>query len=156
MPDKVIERPIVQIFSARFPHDPIEIIGNRAGLDRLINTMIDSVTLGRGTGEVYSSDGYDSEILVACLRGNRRAEEWRRAGSPQWDIDDPLIARIVDLTQENQRLRKLISMLRCDRKSINDPALLRTVAEGDASLLPPGLGLAQDELSEERPPTERD
>jgi hypothetical protein len=156
MPDKVIDRPIVQIFSSRFPHDPIEIIGNRLGLDRMINTMIDAVTLGRGTGEIYSSDGYDSEILVACLRGKRRAEEWRRAGSPQWDIDDPLIARIVDLTQENERLRKIISMLRCERKPVVDAALARTVAEGDATLLPPGLGLAHDELSEEKPPSQHD
>ena len=40
------------------------------------------------------------------------------SGSPHWDVDDPLIARILDLTEENPRLRRVISGLRRECKSI--------------------------------------
>jgi hypothetical protein len=135
--EKVLEPPIVHIYPPRFPHDPVEIVGNRRGLERLIGVLIDGVTLEKGSSVLYSSDGYASEVRVAHLPGNRRPEEWQRSGSPHWDIDDPLIAQIVDLSSENRRLRKVIAMLRCERKSIVavDP-LGEPGAGDDGSLLP--------------------
>jgi hypothetical protein len=118
MPAKRPECPIAHIYAPRFPHEPIDIIGNRAGLERLICVLIDAVGESRAKGPVFTSDGHDSEVRVVCLEGERRPEEWRRAGSPRWDVDDPLIARIVDLTEENSRLRRLIAELRRRCKSI--------------------------------------
>jgi hypothetical protein len=118
MPAKRPEDPIAHIYAPRFPHEPIDIIGNRAGLERLICILIDAVGESRAKGPVYTSDGLDSEVRAVCLEGKRRPEEWRRAGSPHWDIDDPRIARIVELTDENHRLRQLIAQLRRERKSI--------------------------------------
>jgi hypothetical protein len=118
MPAKRSEDPIAHIHAPRFPHEPIEIIGNRPGLERLVCILIDAVGESRATGPVFTSDGFDSEVRAICLEGKRRPEEWRRAGSPHWDIDDPRIARIVDLTEENRRLRQVIADLRRERKSI--------------------------------------
>jgi hypothetical protein len=112
------QEPRAQIYAPRFPHDPIEIIGNRRGLERMINALIDAITLDHGTGFIQSSEGQTSELRVTRLEGNRRPEEWRRSGSPYWDIEDPLVARILDLTEENTRLRKVIMSLRCERKSV--------------------------------------
>ena len=61
---------------------------------------------------VFTSDHFDSEVCVSCLKGKRRPEEWRRSGSPCWDVDDPMVARILELTQENNRLRRVVSALR--------------------------------------------
>jgi hypothetical protein len=118
MPAKRQEDPIAHIYAPRFPHEPIDIIGNRAGLERLICILIDAVGESRARGPILTSDGLEFEVRAVCLEGQRRPEEWRRAGSPHWDIDDPRIARIVDLTEENARLRQLIAQLRRDRKSI--------------------------------------
>ena len=57
-------------------------------------------------------------VRITCLEGDRRPEEWRRSGSPHWDIDDPMIARVLDLTEENSRLRHVVASLRRERKSI--------------------------------------
>jgi hypothetical protein len=118
MPAKRPESPITHIYAPRFPHEPIEIIGNRPGLERLICILIDAVGERRAKGPVCTSDGCDSEVRAICLDGPRRPEEWRRAGSPRWDVDDPLIAQIVDLTEENSRLRRVIADLRRERKSV--------------------------------------
>jgi hypothetical protein len=112
------DEPRAHVYAPRFPHDPIEIIGNRRGLERLINALIDAITLDRGTGFVQSCEGQTSELRVTRLEGKRRPEEWRQSGSPYWDVDDPLMARILDLTEENTRLRKIITTLRCERKSV--------------------------------------
>ncbi len=87
-------------------------------MERLINTLIDALSFGRAGCEITSSDGYSSEVRAACLEGRRRAEEWTRSGSPYWDIDDPMVARILDLTEENRRLRELVSTLRLQRQPI--------------------------------------
>ena len=118
MPANRPEFPIAHIHAPRFPHEPIDIIGNKPGLARLINVLIDAVGQGRANGPIFTSDGADSEVRATCLQGQRRSEEWRRAGSSHWDIDDPLIARILDLTEENGRLRRVISGLRRERKPI--------------------------------------
>jgi hypothetical protein len=118
MPANRPEFPIANIFSPRFPHEPIDIIGNKAGLERLINILIDAVGESQAKAPIFTSDGFDSEVRAICLQGERRPEEWRRAGSPHWDVDDPRVARIVDLTQENARLRRVIAQLRRERKSI--------------------------------------
>jgi hypothetical protein len=118
MPPSPPEPPIAHIHEPRFPHEPIDIIGNGPGLGRLINVLIDAVGEGQARGPIFASDGSCSEVRAICLRGERRPEEWRRAGSPRWDVDDPLIARILDLTEENGRLRLVISGLRRERKSI--------------------------------------
>ncbi len=112
------EPSIAHIYAPRFPEDMIEIIGNRRGLERMINALIEAVDQGQGEAFVRSCDGYDSALQVTCLEGARRLEEWERSGSPYWDIDDPFVARIVDLTTENTRLRQLIASLRRERKSL--------------------------------------
>jgi hypothetical protein len=127
------KQPIAHLHSSRFPHDRIEIIGNRRGLECLINVLIDAVSLGDGRGEIQSCDGYDSEVHVTRLEGKRRPEEWMRSGSHYWDIDDPLVARIWDLTEENRRLRQVVQSLRRDRKSIrliDDPGGSGATDEG--------------------------
>lgn len=123
--------PITQIYAPRFPGDPIEIIGNQEGLELLINAVIDAVSTGSGQTELSSSDGFESEVRAVCLEGNRRAEEWARSGTPYWDIDDPLVARILDLTEENRRLRDLVSALRAERKPIHHVEYHTAADEGD-------------------------
>jgi hypothetical protein len=118
MPANRPEDPIANIYAPRFPHEPIDIMGNQPGLERLINVLIDAVGQGRAKGAVSTSDGHFSEVRAACLQGRRRPEEWRRAGSPRWDVNDPLIARIMELTEENESLRRLVTSLRHERKSI--------------------------------------
>ena len=108
--------PIAHLHPSRYPHEPVEIIGNRKGLERLINTLIEAVNQSHAQGVIESGDGYASQVSVTCLEGRRRSEEWRRSGSPYWDVDDPFVARIVDLTEENDRLRDVIALLRRERK----------------------------------------
>jgi hypothetical protein len=112
------ELPIAHIYAPRFPHEPIEIIGNKPGLERLVNVLIDALTEQRANARVFTSDRHDSEVRAVCLHGERRREEWSRSGSPRWDVDDPLIARILDLSEANDRLRRVISALRHHRKSV--------------------------------------
>jgi hypothetical protein len=118
MPPSPPEYPITHIYAPRFPHEPLEIIGNKPGLERLINVLIEALAQRRAKGVISTSDRLDSEVRAICLQGRRRPEEWRRAGSPLWDVDDPLIARILELTDENERLRRVITVLRYLRKSI--------------------------------------
>jgi len=87
-------------------------------LERLINALIDAVDLGRAAGEVCTSEGETFAVRVTRLDGDRRPEEWRRSGSPYWDIDDPMIARVLELMQENARLRQVVASLRRERKSM--------------------------------------
>ncbi len=109
--------PIAHVYPPRFPHDSLEIIGNRLGLERVINALIDAVSIGKGCGEITTNDGFDADVRAICLRGPRRPEEWKRSGSPYWDVEDPMIARILELTEDNRRLRQVIALLRADRKS---------------------------------------
>jgi hypothetical protein len=118
MPEKQPELPIAHIYAPRFPHDPVEIIGNTPGLEHIINVLIDAVGMNTATDTIHASDRAEFQVLATCLRGPRRPEEWRRSGSPYWDLDDPLLARIRGLTEENDRLRKAISELGRIRKSI--------------------------------------
>lgn len=113
--ERKLESPIIHIHGQRFPQDPVEIFGTTTGLERLIYALIDAVNLGRGRCEFIVSDGYDAEVRVACLDGQRRSEEWRRSGSPYLDVEDPLVARIMDLTEENSSLRQTINVLRSGR-----------------------------------------
>ena len=99
---------ILHVHGPRFPHDAVEIFGNTAGLERLINALIDAVNVGRGRCEFMVRDGFEAEARVACLDGPRRDEDWRRSGSPYLDVDDPLVARVVELTEENARLRNTL------------------------------------------------
>jgi hypothetical protein len=118
MPKSRHETPVAHLYAPRFPHDALEVIANRKGLERLINTLIEAVDQGRSEGHLRSADGYDAPIRVTRIEGRRRAEDWRRAGSPFWDIDDPFVARVVSLTEENDRLRQVIATLRRERKSL--------------------------------------
>jgi hypothetical protein len=111
-----VASPIAHIHGPRYPHESVEIIGNRKGLERLINTLIEAVHQGQAQAAVESADGYASHVTATCLDGRRRPEEWRRSGSPLWDVDDPFVARILTLTEENDRLRGVISLLRRERK----------------------------------------
>lgn len=131
MPNDRHPLPITQIYAPRFPSDPIEIIGNEDGLERLINALIEAISTGSGQTELTSSDGFESEVRAVCLDGNRRAEEWARSGTPYWDIDDPLVARILDLTEENRKLRDLVSALRAERKPIHHVEYHKAAGEGD-------------------------
>ncbi|MGE3818596.1 MAG: hypothetical protein AB7I30_04125 [Isosphaeraceae bacterium] len=103
---------ILHIHGQRYPEDPVEIFGSTAGLERLINALIDGVNTGRGRCSFVVRDGFEAEVRVACLDGPRRDEDWRRSGSPYLDVDDPLIARIIELTEEVARLRRAIALLR--------------------------------------------
>ncbi len=116
MPKIRPELPIVHIYAPRYPEDLVEIIGNNKGLKRLIAVMIAAVNAGRGDSRVCTSDGHESVVSVTCLAGSRRPEEWSRSGSPCWDVYDPLVVRILDLTEENHRLRQAIATLRHERK----------------------------------------
>ena len=115
MSDKHHESAILHIHGQRYPHDAVEIFGTSAGLERLVNALIDAVHDGRGRGAFMVSDGCEGEVRVACLDGRRRSEEWRRSGSPYLDVDDPLVARIIELTEDNARLRQTLSALRDNR-----------------------------------------
>jgi hypothetical protein len=126
------EQPIVHVHPSRFPNDPIEIIANEVGMERLINTLIDALSFGRAGCEIESSDGFSSEVRAVSLQGHRRAEEWTRAGSPYWDIDDPMVARILDLTEENRRLRDLVSTLRLQRQPIPQVEYRESPEDDDA------------------------
>jgi hypothetical protein len=110
--------PIVHIYAPRYPHDAVEIFGNKCGLENVINAIIDAISVGAGEGRICSSDGSHSELRTACLEVRRRPEEWTRSGSPYWDIDDPYVARIVQLTEENGRLRRALAALRLEREPI--------------------------------------
>ena len=114
MPVKKPDPAIAHVHAPRFPQDPVEFLGNRRGLERLINALIDAVDLGRAAGEVCTSEGETFAVRVTRLDGDRRAEEWLRSGSPYWDIDDPMIARVLELMEENARLRQVVASLRRD------------------------------------------
>lgn len=109
--------PVLHVYGQRFPHDPVEIFGTRAGLERLINALIEAVNVGRGRCEFGVRDGYEAEARIACLDGRRRDEDWRRSGSPYYDIDDPLVARLIELTDEVSHLRKAVQTLRTPRSA---------------------------------------
>ena len=115
MPDKRHEPAILHIHGQRYPHDVVEIFGTSAGLEQLVNALIDAVHDGRGRGEFMVSDGCEGEVRVARLDGRRRSEEWQRSGSPYLDVEDPLIARIIELTEDNARLRQTLNALRNNR-----------------------------------------
>lgn len=115
MPREPYEPPVLHIHGQRFPHDPVEIFGTTAGLECLINALIDAVSSDRGRCEFVVRDGFSSEVRVACLDGTRRDEDWRRSGSPYLEVDDPLVARIIDLTEENSRLRQTVAVLKAER-----------------------------------------
>jgi hypothetical protein len=112
--DPRYEPPILHIHGQRFPHDAVEIFGTTSGLERLINALIEGVNQGRGSCEFMVRDGFEAEVRVACLDGPRRSEDWRRSGSPYLDVEDPLVARIIELTEENSRLRQALQV---DRKA---------------------------------------
>lgn len=107
--------PVLHVHGQRFPQDPVEIFGTSVALESLINALIEGVTTGRGGCTFMVSDGNESEVRVACLNGHRRGEEWRRSGSPYLDVEDPLVARIIELTDEVSRLRQIVQMLRTPR-----------------------------------------
>jgi hypothetical protein len=110
--DSRSDPPILHVHGPRFPHDAVEIFGTTLGLERLINALIDAVHVGRGRCDYVVRDGTDAEARIACLDGKRRDEDWRRSGSPYLDVDDPLVARIIELTEENSRLRHSLDLLR--------------------------------------------
>lgn len=103
---------ILHVHGARFPHDAVEVFGTTAGLERLINALIEAVNVGRGRCEFLARDGFEAEARVACLDGPRRGEDWRRSGSPYLDVDDPVVARVIELTEEVSRLRNTVRVLR--------------------------------------------
>lgn len=103
--------PVLHVYGQRFPLDPVEVFGTTTGLERLINALIDAVDTGQGRCEFLPGDGLGTEARVARLDGRRRDADWRRSGSPYLEVDDPLVARIIDLTEENTRLRQAVRVL---------------------------------------------
>ena len=103
---------ILHIHGQRFPHDPIEIFGTSPGMERLINALIEALNTGRGRSRFLVRDGFDAEVHAVRLDGPRREEEWRRSGSPYLDLEDPLVARIIQLSEEVARLREIIRHLK--------------------------------------------
>ncbi len=115
---------ILHVHGARFPHDAVEVFGTTAGLERLINALIEAVNVGRGRCEFVVRDGFEAEARVACLDGPRREEDWRRSGSPYLDVDDPVVARVIELTEEVNRLRNTVRVLRGEpRPALRDGGL---------------------------------
>jgi hypothetical protein len=112
VPDPRDEPAILHIHSQRYPQDTVEVFGTTTGLERLVNALIDAVNTGRGRCKFTVSDGFEAEASVVRLDGRRRGEEWRRSGSPYIDVDDPLVARIIELTEDNARLRQTLNSLR--------------------------------------------
>lgn len=111
------EPPVLQLHGPRFPSDLIEVFGTTTALERLINALIDAVNVGPSRCVLLDADGSEFEVQVARLDGARRDEDWRRSGSPYFDVDDPVVARILDLTEENARLRQTIRVLKGGRKA---------------------------------------
>lgn len=103
---------VLHIHGQRFPHDVVEVFGTTPGLERLTNALIEAMNSGRGRAEFMVSDGFEGEVRVCCLDGRRRDEEWRRSGSPYLDVEDPMVLRIIELTEENARLCQTIRQLR--------------------------------------------
>ena len=101
-------RAVLHVHGQRFPEDALEIFGTTPAIERLINALIDAVNGGRGRCRFVTRDGFPAEARVATLDGRRRDEDWRRSGSPYLDVDDPLVARIIQLTEENARLRQAL------------------------------------------------
>ncbi len=122
MSDPRFDPAILHVHGPRFPHDAVEIFGTTRGLERLINALIEAVNQGRGRCEFMVRDGYESEARVACLDGPRRDEDWRRSGSPYLDVDDPLVARIIELTDEVARLRLTVGLLRGEPENAHGAA----------------------------------
>ena len=112
MSDHRHDPPILHVHGQRFPSDPVEIFGSTTGLERLISALIDAVNVGHGRVGFIVRDGFEAELRASCLDGPRREEDWRRSGSPYIDVEDPLVARIMELTEENARLRQAISLLK--------------------------------------------
>ena len=112
MPAPREKTPFLNVHGQRFPQDRVEVFGSKAGLMRLINALIEAVNCGRGGCAFVGPDGFGAEVRAARLDGRRRAEEWRRSGSPYLDVEDPLVARILDLTEENARLRRTVQALK--------------------------------------------
>ncbi len=106
------DSPTLQIHGQRFPSDPVEIFGTTSGLERLISALIDAANVGHGRCEFVVRDGFEAEVHAACLDGPRREEDWRRSGSPYFEVSDPLVASILYLTEENARLRQAVSLLK--------------------------------------------
>src|SRR3954453_9364236 len=52
MPANRPEIPIVHVYAPRFPHEPIDIIGNKPGLERLVNVLIDAIGVTRAKGMI--------------------------------------------------------------------------------------------------------
>ena len=113
------EPAILHIHGQRFPQDLIEIYGTSTGIERLINALIEAINRSRGRAEITVSDGFEAQIQVACLDGARRDEEWKRSGSPYLDLEDPLVARIIILTDEVARLKQNLAQLRNRQSSRN-------------------------------------
>lgn len=112
MSDKRDQPAVLHVHGQRYPHDAVEIFGSTTGLERLINALIEAVNGGNGRCDFMVRDGFEGEVKVACLDGPRRDEDWRQSGSPYLNVDDPLVARIIELTEDNARLRQSLSQLR--------------------------------------------
>ncbi|MFO0951119.1 MAG: hypothetical protein U0835_08205 [Isosphaeraceae bacterium] len=108
---------ILHIHGQRYPQDTVEIFGSTPGLERLINALIEAVNTGRGRCDFVVRDGFMAQVEAVCLDGRRREEEWKRSGSPYLDVDDPLVARIIELTEDNARLRQAVAQLRAKAAS---------------------------------------
>ena len=104
----------------------------------MINALIDAVDLGTGEGEVFTAGGDTYAVRVTRLDGNRRPEEWRRSGSPYWDIDDPLIARVLDLTEENSRLRQVVAFATAEKQGDRRSRFFGRRQAIDGELIGPG------------------
>ncbi len=117
MTDPRNEPPTLRVHAPRFPGDPVEVFGTTTALERLINALIDAVNVGESRCMLSDACGSDSEVRVARLDGPRRGEDWRRSGSPYYDVDDPVLARVLDLTEENARLRQLVRLISAGRKA---------------------------------------
>jgi hypothetical protein len=103
-------------------------------MERLINALIEALNTGRGRSRFLVRDGFDAEVHAVRLDGPRREEEWRRSGSPYLDLEDPLVARIIQLSEEVTRLREIIRTQKLKGGPQADPGL----GNGNAKSQAPG------------------
>lgn len=79
--------PTVHIIAQPAWHAPAFIVGDRAGLQAMLNAIADAILNGKGTAELYANDGEGYAVSVHCredLAGTPYGytDEMARSGMP--------------------------------------------------------------------------
>lgn len=88
-----MDKAILKVYPAKFWHDDVVIVGNKAGLTRL-KEAIETALLGKlGDALVQETDGCEYHVLPKMHDGDLLNEEW---------LDFPLHYDDGDISQEEQ------------------------------------------------------